>query len=132
VSDDSGGRDLALPESWPGLDPGADISIDHTRVRSILRGLRDDLGALKGQAPASGSATWSGPGTAPNVEGTARVGPAETGSWATASAFGSNVEQAYVVLSGTYLELIDRIDDMIAAVELAVTNYERAHAASRA
>jgi hypothetical protein len=124
---------LRMPESWPGLDGGpADVYIDHTRVRQILKGLRDELGTLRGRAPASMSATWSGPGTAGEVQGLTNVGPAETGPWEAAKYFGLNAEQAHEVLSDKYQLLIDRIEAMVSAVEQAVVNYEKGHTSSSA
>ncbi|MGI5161056.1 hypothetical protein [Microbispora sp. CA-102843] len=124
---------LRLPESWPGLGGGPDeLYIDHTRVRQVLKGLREELGTLRGRAPASMSATWSGPGTAGEVQGLTNVGPSETGPWETAKYFGLNAEQAHEVLGGKYQLLIDRIEAMVNAVEQAVVNYEKGHTSSSA
>jgi hypothetical protein len=126
-------RELALPQDWPGLDDtSAGVYIDHTKVKQIFKGLRDDLDSLIGHASPSMSATWSGSGTAPNLAGLGRVGPAETGQWAEAAQFGRNAEQSHIVLNDLYAKLIDRIEALSAAVEKAVTNYERAHADSSA
>lgn len=124
---------LRMPDDWPGLGEGSgDVYIDHTRVRQILKGLRDELGTLRGRAPANMSATWSGPGTAGEVQGLTNVGPAQTGPWEAAKCFGLNAEQAHKVLSGKYQLLIDRIDAMVSAVEQAVANYEKGHKSSSA
>ena len=124
---------LALPESWPGLGGSAEeVYIDHARVRQILKGLRDELGTLRGRAPASMSATWSGPGTAGEVQGLTNVGPTEAGPWEAAKYFGLNAEQAHEVLGGKYQLLIDRIEAMVIAVEQAVVNYEKGHTSSSA
>lgn len=128
---------LRPPEDWPGLDGSPDGApggpyIEHTRVRQILKGLRDELGSLRGRAPASMSATWSGPGTVGEVSGLTNVGPEQTGPWETAKYFGLNAEQAYEVLTGKYQLLIDRVEAMVSAVEQAVANYEKGHKSSSA
>ncbi|SDQ42848.1 hypothetical protein [Thermostaphylospora chromogena] len=122
-----------LPADWPGLDGDTGgPHIDHTRVREILGTLRQELSTLRGQAPANMSATWSGPGTLPEVQGLSRVGTRETGSWGAAQYFGLNATQGSTSLSSTYQSLIERIDAMITAVEQAVTNYEEGQTRSRA
>ncbi|GLX04204.1 hypothetical protein [Microbispora sp. NBRC 16548] len=128
---------LRLPEGWPGLDGSPDGAaggpyIEHTRVLQVLKGLREELGSLRGRAPASMSATWSGPGTAGEVQGLTNVGPAEAGPWDAAKYFGLNAEQAHEVLSGKYQLLIDRVEALVTAVERAVANYEKGHKSSSA
>lgn len=124
---------VELPADWPGLDSDTGGPyIDHTRVREIIGTLREELSTLRGQAPAGMSATWSGPGTLPEVQGLSRVGVKETGAWGAAMFFGINATKGSTSLSTTYESLVDRIDAMITAVEKAVTNYEEGQTRSSA
>ncbi|GAB2916240.1 hypothetical protein ACFMQL_18880 [Nonomuraea fastidiosa] len=133
---DDGGSpvpELELAKDFPGIeDDGRGPYVDHTEVRKVVSRLREQLGALRGNAPANMSATWSGPGTIGEVSGLGNVGPAETGSWEVASSFGYNTEQAYKVFGGSYGQLIDYVEKWADAVERAIANYEKGHADSSA
>ncbi|MFI9554101.1 hypothetical protein [Nonomuraea endophytica] len=123
---------LELTPNWPGLDGYGDHDgphIDHTRVKQILKVLREDLGALKGKA---GALSGSGAGTPTDLKSTGNVGPAQTGTWEIANYFGQNTTQAYEVLSGKYLMLIDHVEKLITGIEKAVQNYEKGHQDSSA
>ena len=126
--------ELELAKDFPGLggDSGQGPDIDHTGVREVISRLREELGTLRGSAPASMSATWSGPGTVAEVAGTTNVGPGETGKWEVARYFGANTAQAYEVFGTSYYELLDHVEKWAAAVEKAVSNYEKGHADSSA
>jgi hypothetical protein len=127
--------ELELTKNFPGLDGnGSDDGpyVEHTRVREIIGQLGRDLESLRGSAPASMSATWSGPGTVGEVAGLGNVGPGETGQWEVAQSFGSNTEQAYTVFGGAYGSLIDHVEKWVAGVERAVANYEKSHRDSSA
>ncbi|MFC4115559.1 hypothetical protein [Nonomuraea zeae] len=126
--------ELELARNFPGLgdDDGRGPYVDHEGVREVIRRLRRRLGALSGQAPASMSATWSGPGTVANVAGLGNVGPTSTGSWEVASNFGLNVENAYEVFGPSYSKLQEQADKWAEAVEQAIVNYEKGHKDSSA
>ena len=70
--EDTPPQQVELPADWPGLDGAADVYMDHTRVRDILRRLRSELGALHGDAGAAAG----GPGTDRGVRRTDRRSPA--------------------------------------------------------
>lgn len=127
--------ELELRKDWPGLDEAgrrAGPDVDHTQIRKIAQALRSELAALKGGAPASMSATWSGPGTLGEISGLGNVGPAETGTWETADYFGQNVAQGYTVLNGKYQAFAEQYEALVVAIEKAVENYEKGHDASSA
>jgi hypothetical protein len=126
--------ELDLPKNFPGLggDDGQGPDIDHAGVREVISRLRKELGTLRGSAPASMSATWSGPGTVAEVAGTGNIGSQETGKWEVARFFGGNTAQAYEVFGGSYYELLDHVEKWADAVEKAVNNYEKGHADSSA
>ncbi|MEU4571953.1 hypothetical protein [Nonomuraea sp. NPDC023979] len=135
MSDPDGGQSpsLELAPNFPGMEPdGRGPDIKHDEVRSVLSRLRRELETLRGNAPASMSATWSGPGTVGNVAGLSNVGSAETGPWEVASGFGVNTAKAYEVFSGSYSEFLDCIEEWALAVEKAIDNYERGHLDSSA
>ncbi|MFI6293148.1 hypothetical protein ACIBEJ_16280 [Nonomuraea sp. NPDC050790] len=122
---------LELAPNWPGLDGYGDHDgphIDHVRVKQILKVLREDLGALRAKA----GAISAGGGTPADLKSAGKVGPAQIGTWETANYFGQNAEQAYEVLSGKYLMLIDHVEKLVAGIEKAVLNYEKGHRDSSA
>ncbi|AQZ66689.1 unnamed protein product [[Actinomadura] parvosata subsp. kistnae] len=127
--------ELELPANFPGLGDDAATGgpyVDHTELRRVVGRLRTKLDSLRGNAPASMSATYSGPGTIGEVAGMGNVGPQETGQWEVASSFGANTEQAYTVLDPSYGKLLDHVEQWVDAVEKAIANYERFHQDSSA
>lgn len=126
--------ELELAKNFPGLDGdnGQGPDIDHAGVRAVLSRLREELGTLRGSAPPSMSASWSGPGTVAEVAGTGNVGPQQTGKWEVASSFGANTAQAYEVFGSSYYELLEHVEKWADAVEKVVSNYEKGHADSSA
>ncbi|WP_049570651.1 hypothetical protein [Nonomuraea sp. SBT364] len=135
MSDPDGGQStsLELAPNFPGLEAdGRGPYVDHQGVRSALSRLRRQLETLRGSAPAGMSATWSGPGTIGQVAGLSNVGSSETGPWQVASGFGENTATAYTVFNGSYSDFLDCIEQWAAAIEKAIDNYERGHAASSA
>jgi hypothetical protein len=125
---------LELARNFPGLgdDDGRGPYVDHKGVRDVIGRLRENLGALSGNPLPNMSATYSGPGTVPNVAGLAMVGPESSGSWEVASAFGLNVENAYEVFVDSYVKLQEQAEKWADAVEQAIVNYEKGHQDSSA
>ncbi|MFC5826689.1 hypothetical protein [Nonomuraea insulae] len=119
--------ELHLPSDFPGLtgDDGGGPYIEHSRVKSIVSSLRENLGSLRGAAPSGMSATWSGAGTVNEVSYRGNVGPAETGKWEAATAFGDNLTQAHTVFNDSYGVLVDNVEKWVDAVEKAIVNYEK-------
>ncbi|MFI6391843.1 hypothetical protein [Nonomuraea sp. NPDC050540] len=123
---------LELTPNWPGLDGYGDHDgphIDHTRVKQILKVLREDLGSLKGKA---GELSAGGSGTPADLKTASSIGPEQTGKWDVANYFGQNATQAHEVLTGKYLMLIDHVEKLVEGIEKAVQNYEKGHQDSSA
>ncbi|MEV6031675.1 hypothetical protein AB0L65_11035 [Nonomuraea sp. NPDC052116] len=125
---------LELAKDFPGLSGNDNRGpyADHEAIRDALKNLRTALGSTHGDPHPSMSATWSGPGTISEVEGLGNVGPESTGTWEVASNFGANFETAYKVFGESYSQLADYVEKWAAAVEQAVSNYEKGHRDSSA
>lgn len=127
--------DARMPRSepvWDGLDPEEERYLEHEPVRQVGRDLRKELAGFEGQAPAGGSATWSGPGTFTQFGVLGNVGPKQTGAWETATLFGENVAKGYEVMFAKYKELIGKFEEMGVAIEKAVDNTDQGHKDSSA
>ncbi|MEU4326317.1 hypothetical protein [Nonomuraea dietziae] len=122
---------VELTPKWDGLDPDAEVYLDHDSVRAAGRGLRKELD-FEGAAPANGSATWTGTGTFTQFGILGKVGPRETGAWETATYFGENIAQGYEVMFAKYKELVGKIEAMGIAIEKAVDNTDQGHKDSSA
>ncbi|WP_043620950.1 hypothetical protein [Nonomuraea candida] len=120
---------LELPRDFPGLgdDDGRGPYVDHTELRRVVGRLRTALESLRGSAPASMSATWSGPGTVGEVSGLGNLAPEAAGKWEVASGFGYNISHAGEVFGGSYGQLLEYAEKWADAVEKAITNYETFH-----
>ncbi|MFD0900662.1 hypothetical protein [Actinomadura sediminis] len=87
---------------------------DHTRIRDVARQMRREL------------ASYSGPGTLPDLTSRGKVPAAAFGTWDTAQVMGKTVEQGNIQIVRAYQQFLDGFLSVANALEKVADNYRDA------
>lgn len=93
---------------------GRGTRYDHTQIRDIARQMRREL------------ATYSGPGTLPDLTSRGRPPAAAFGTWDAAQALSRTVDHGNTQITRAYQELLDGFLSVANALEKIADNYREA------